>query len=108
MVGNLQASDEAIAQANPMATELRQPLCLWYVHVFQALRALMQGQWEEGERLAEIAHRIGQRVQPDGADVYWAERRFMIRWKEERLAEMEAIFTEVGMILSIIGRTYAR
>lgn len=94
-VGDLAAADAAIAQAGQMATEMRQPLFLWYVHVFGAMRALMQGQWAEGKRLAEIAHTFGQRAQPDGADVYLAAQLFMVGWEEGRLAEMEPTFREL-------------
>jgi DNA-binding CsgD family transcriptional regulator len=91
----VQAADEAILQASTMAAEMRQPLYLWYVHVFRALRALMQGQWAEGERLADAAHQLGQRAQPGGADVYFAAQQFMLRWEQGRLAEMEAVFTDL-------------
>lgn len=94
-VGHVTAADAAIEQASRLAAEMRQPLYLWYVHVFRALRALMQGQWAEGERLAEGAHTLGQRAQPSGADVYLAAQRFMLHWEQGRLAEMEPIFSEL-------------
>jgi DNA-binding NarL/FixJ family response regulator len=95
-MGQIQAADEAIAQANALAATLRQPLYLWYAHVFSALRALMQGDWAAGERLAEAAYQSGQRVQPGGATVYLAAQQFMIRWEQGRLAEMAAIFTDLA------------
>lgn len=94
-VGQIQAADEAIAQASALAAALRQPLYLWYAHVFRALRALMQSDWTAGEHLAEAAYQIGQRVQPGGAAVYFAAQQFMIRWEQGRLAEMAAPFTEL-------------
>lgn len=94
-LGHVQATDEAIAQASQIAAEMRQPLYVWYVLVFRAMRALMQGQWEEGERLAVAAHRLGQRVQPGGADVYLAAQQFMLRWEQGRLGEMEAVFGDL-------------
>jgi DNA-binding CsgD family transcriptional regulator len=94
-MGQSQAADAAIAQASALAAELRQPLYLWYAHVFGALRALMIGDWTEGERLAEAAYQIGERVQPGGAAVYLAAQQFMVRWEQGRLAEMVTSFTEL-------------
>lgn len=95
-LGHIQAADEAIDQAGQMASTLRQPLYLWYVSVFRSLRAHMHGRLAEGESLAETAHGLGQRVQPDAADVYWGAQRFMIRWEQGRLAEMEAPITDLA------------
>lgn len=95
-VGHLQAADAAIAQACALATELRQPLYRWYAQVFRALRSLMLGDWAEGERLAEAAYQIGQRVQPGGAAVYLAAQQFMARWEQGRLAEMEPVFADLA------------
>lgn len=78
-VGQSQAVDAAIDQANTLAAALRQLLYLWYTQLFRALRALMHGEWTEGERLAEAAYQIGQRVQPGGAAVYLAVQQFMRR-----------------------------
>lgn len=95
-LGYVQAADEAIEQAGQMASALRQPLYLWYVNVFRSLRAHMQGKLVEAESLAEAAYALGQRVQPDGADVYWGAQRLMVRWDQGRLAELEAAFTDLA------------
>ncbi|MCE7985283.1 MAG: LuxR family transcriptional regulator [Caldilinea sp. CFX5] len=94
-VGNRQAADEAMAQANALAAEMRQPLYRWYAQVFCALQALLQGDWVAAERLAESAYAIGERVQPGGAAVYRAAQQFMIHWEQGRLAEMAAVFTDL-------------
>lgn len=94
-VGNRQAADEAIAQASVLAAEMRQPLYLWYAHVFGGLRALMQGDWVAAERLTESAYQIGERVQPGGAAVYRAAQQFMLSWEQGRLAEMAVVFTDL-------------
>ena len=95
-LGHVQAADEAIEQADQMASALRQPLYLWYVSVFRALRAQMQGLAAQGEELAEVAHTLGQRVQPDGAAVYWGAQHFMIRWDQGRLAETIVALTDLA------------
>lgn len=94
-LGHVQAADETIEKAARLAKELRQPLYLWYIDVFRALRALMQGQFAEGERLANAAHALGQRVQPDGADVYFGAQLFMARWEQGRLTELEQTFIDL-------------
>jgi DNA-binding NarL/FixJ family response regulator len=94
-LGHVQAADETIERSARLAEELRQPLYLWYISVFGALRALMKGQFVEGERLAHVAHTLGQRVQPEAADVYFGAQLFMARWELGRLAELEQTFTDL-------------
>jgi DNA-binding NarL/FixJ family response regulator len=91
----VQAADEAIATAARLAEELRQPLYLWYTVVFRAMRARMKGEFVAGERLARAAQVLGQRVQSDGADVYFGAQLFMVRWEQGRLAELEQTFTDL-------------
>lgn len=95
-LGHVQEADEAIAQAAQFATALRQPLYLWYVGVFRALRALMQGHFVAGERLAQDAYALGQRVQPDAAAVYWGAQQFMVCWEQGRLHELADTLTTLA------------
>jgi DNA-binding CsgD family transcriptional regulator len=88
-LGHVQAADEIIERSAHLAEELRQPLYLWYIHVFRALRALMQGQFAEGERLVNTAHALGRWVQPGAADVYFAAQMFVLRREQGRLQEVE-------------------
>jgi DNA-binding CsgD family transcriptional regulator len=94
-LGHVRMADEAIETSARRAAELRRPLYLWYIGVFRALRALMQGQFSAGERLASAAYTLGQRVQPDGAEVYFGAQLFMARWEQGRLAELEQTFTDL-------------
>jgi hypothetical protein len=94
-LGHVQAADEIIERSARLAEELRQPLYLWYIGVFRALRMLMKGEFSEGERQARAAHTLGQRVQPDAADVYFGAQLFMARWEQGRLAELEQTFTDL-------------
>jgi DNA-binding CsgD family transcriptional regulator len=94
-LGQVRAADEAIETSARLAEELRQPLYLWYIGVFRALRALMHGQFLDAERLARTAHALGQRVQPSAADVYFGAQLFMARWDQGRLAEMEQAFADL-------------
>jgi DNA-binding CsgD family transcriptional regulator len=88
-LGHVRAVDEAIETSARLAEELRQPLYLWYIGVFRALRALMNGQFAEGERLANTAHALGQRVQSGAADVYFAAQMFVLYRDQGRLQEVE-------------------
>jgi DNA-binding CsgD family transcriptional regulator len=88
-LGQVQAADETVEQSARLAQELRQPLYVWYIGVYRALRALMQGEFNQGERLAQAAHALGQRVQPGGAAVYFAAQLFVLRREQARLAEVE-------------------
>jgi DNA-binding CsgD family transcriptional regulator len=94
-LGQVQAADEAVEKSAHLAEKLRQPLYLWYIGVFWALRALMKGDFETGEQLAQAAHTLGQRVQPGAADVYLGAQLFMARWEQGRLAELEQTFSDL-------------
>jgi DNA-binding CsgD family transcriptional regulator len=94
-LGHVRAADEAIATAARLAEELRQPLYLWYAAMFQALRVLMEGRFAEGERLAQAAHAIGERVHPRVSSIYFAAQLFVLRREQGRLAELEPIFKDI-------------
>jgi DNA-binding CsgD family transcriptional regulator len=89
-LGHVQAADAAIDAAAQLATELRQPLYLWYAAMFRALRALMQGCFVDAESLTNVAYSTGQRVQPRIAEIYYVAQLFVLRHEQGRIAELEA------------------
>jgi tetratricopeptide (TPR) repeat protein len=61
--GDVTGADAQIAAFTRTATELRQPFYLWFVPVFGAMRALMDGRYSDAERLADEALVAGRRAQ---------------------------------------------
>jgi tetratricopeptide (TPR) repeat protein len=89
-LGDIPAVDEEIETYARLAEELRQPRYLWYVEMFRAMRALMEGWFEEGEQLAMQALATGQQVQSQTAANYFGAQMFSLRREQGRLQELEA------------------
>lgn len=95
-LSHARAADELIESTARQADELRHPLHRWYVAVFRAMRALMQGRLAEGEELVQTAYSLGRRVQPGAAQVYYASQMFVLRWEQGRLPEVAAALRDVS------------
>ena len=88
-VGDLSAVEQEFDFYSQRADELRQPLDLWYSTLLRAMRALMEGRFDEGESLALQAFTVAQRVgHPTGLQAYGAQM-LMLRRDQGRLAELE-------------------
>jgi len=88
-LGDIPAADVEIASQARLAEELRQPAQRWYTGVVRAMRTLFEGNFEEGERLAEEALILGEARYPARLVILGAQR-FVSRWQLGRLHELEA------------------
>ncbi|MCA1682529.1 MAG: protein kinase [Actinobacteria bacterium] len=88
-LADLLAVDAEVRACARLARELRQPRYDWQVTVFRAMRALMHGRYEEGDRLAKDAFDIGRRGRGELAIVTFGAQAFIARWADGRLAELE-------------------
>ena len=79
-----------------LAEELRDPLHLWYVPLFAATRALLQGHLGEAERSASEAFAIGRGSQAQNAAQLYAVQLFALRTEQGRLTEVEGSLEEFG------------
>lgn len=61
--GDVASADNQIAAFARTAADLRQPFYLWFVPVFAAMRALMDGRYSAAEQYADEALAAGQRAQ---------------------------------------------
>jgi DNA-binding CsgD family transcriptional regulator len=86
------AAEEATRQAR-LADELRQPYYQWHVMVYQAMRAVLDGRFDEGERLAAQAHDFGQRAEAPNAAQVFTLQVANLRWQQGRLDDAEAVLT---------------
>jgi len=94
-LGDVSAADAEIKEFSRLAEELRQPLYLWWRAFVLAMRATMDGRFEEGERLAQEALTVGQplRMQGDLSSplVVFGAQLFELRWHQGRLGELETV-----------------
>src|SRR5207248_9672196 len=72
------------------AQDSRQPTFVWYAMLLRAMRAILDGWLDEGERLALEAHAMGRRMREPAASLVAGGQLFQLRWEQGRLEEMEA------------------
>ena len=118
-LGDWVGADIELAVHARLTEELRDPLHLWYVPLFRAARAMLEGRLAEAERLAGQAFAIGRGTQAQNAAQMYAVQLFALRAEQGRLAELEPSLEEFGrrypaapvwraaaaFALAVLGRT---
>ena len=95
-LGDWVGADIELALHARLAEELRDPLHLWYVPLFKATRAMLDGRLAEAERFAAEAFAVGRRTQAQNAAQLYATQLFALRVEQGRLAEVEQSLEEFG------------
>ena len=85
--------DEEIERFTALAERIRQSRCVWYAPLFRAARLLMNGRFEEAERLIVSAAELGGRIPDSPAPLIAGGQVFALRWLQGRLAELEPAIT---------------
>jgi DNA-binding CsgD family transcriptional regulator len=85
--GDIQAVDAQLVAHTHLAAELRQPFNIYVGTSFQAMRAICEGHFAEGERLAQEAFAIGQRLRGQDASGSFGMQMFTLRRQQGRLQE---------------------
>jgi len=88
--GAIAAADAELEICGQLAETLRQPYYLWYVRHFRALRAFLEGRFDESEQLAHEAAVIGQRANNQNVSQIVAMQLFAVRREQGRFGELEA------------------
>jgi tetratricopeptide (TPR) repeat protein len=88
-LGDIQGVDIQIAAASKLAEALHRPIWLWWTSLFRCARALLAGEFDAAERIAQETLAIGQRGQAENALHYYAQSMFNLRREQGRLAEVE-------------------
>jgi class 3 adenylate cyclase len=88
-LGDIQAVDEDIEASVRLAEEMRQPAYLWQAAVYPAMRALLEGRFQEGERLAQQALAVGQRAQEQNAAQMFGVQMFILRREQGGFGEAD-------------------
>jgi class 3 adenylate cyclase/tetratricopeptide (TPR) repeat protein len=91
MLGDLPAVDMEIETYSRLAEELRQPLYMRNAFTFRAMRALLVGRFQEGERLAQQGLAMGRRVDEQTTLQFFGIHMFVLRWLQGALAEADVV-----------------
>jgi tetratricopeptide (TPR) repeat protein len=83
--------DEEMEGYSRLAEELRQPVYYWETLWCRAMRALLDGRFEDGERWAREAFAIGKQMRVPNASLAFSVQMFTIRREQSRLAEIEFV-----------------
>ena len=89
-LGDVDAADREIALFCERAAELRQPFYRWYALVLPAMRALMDGRFDDAERLAGEALRLAEQGQDPAAVPVWGAQMLFLWWERGQVVELEA------------------
>jgi transcriptional regulator with XRE-family HTH domain/tetratricopeptide (TPR) repeat protein len=90
-LGRIDLVDTAIAAQRKIAQEIKQPFQLHIAAVFRTMRAIMQGEFEEAERLATDASDISRQIGIAELDGILGVHLFTIRVEQGRLKEIAPI-----------------
>ena len=88
-LGDLAGVDREIEYYRLLAEEMRAPWYVWYTLLVRAMRALMEGRFEEGEELAQEAFAVGQRAGNPTAVQAFGAQTMVLRRDQGRIGELE-------------------
>jgi class 3 adenylate cyclase len=87
-LGDIPAVDRELDLFSRLADELRMPEHTWHTFALRGMRALLDGDVEEAERLAQEARRAGNRAEQAVAEQYYGIQMIQIRSMQGRAAEL--------------------
>jgi DNA-binding winged helix-turn-helix (wHTH) protein len=90
-LGNLGRADEHLRCSGELGEAIRQPFYITNHLVYRAMRAIMEGRYDEGEALAREALKAGQRMRRDSAEGLFSMQMFAIRRDQGRLGELAPV-----------------
>jgi DNA-binding SARP family transcriptional activator/tetratricopeptide (TPR) repeat protein len=88
MLGDRAAVEVELDALADLAAELRQPAQRWHIGTGRTMLALMEGRFDDAERLVEETLLLGQRAQSWNAVVSQRVALFVLRREQGRLAEL--------------------
>lgn len=88
-IGDIDQVDADQAACEALGERLRQPYYTWYVLAFRALRAFLDGRFDESERLSQEALAVGQRAQTSNVSQMYGAQMLALRREQGRSAEVE-------------------
>ena len=98
-LGEIEAADAEIEVHRRLAEELRDPVeLLWHDAVWATMRALLEGRFEEAQKLADRALALGAPIRGRTAEQYHWTQTFWIRREQGRLRRVRT-----GAVVTIPG-----
>jgi tetratricopeptide (TPR) repeat protein len=89
-LGDVASADRELEAYATLAEELRLPYNRWSVTLKQSMRALMEGRFDDGQRLAYEAYQIGERSAPNSAHPLYVVQQFPLYRERGGLETIEA------------------
>jgi tetratricopeptide (TPR) repeat protein len=93
-IGDREAVEAQIAAFAAGAQELRQPVYLWNVAIWRAMRAFLAGRIAEADELAQQALSAGGRAEAVTAAQYYGIQLLSVRREQDRVGELEGAARE--------------
>jgi DNA-binding CsgD family transcriptional regulator/tetratricopeptide (TPR) repeat protein len=90
-LGDIEDLDAKVEVQVRLSEELRQPFYCYIATGIRAMRAIMEGRFAEGERLALQAYALGRRVRAENVDGTFGLQMFTLRREQGRMAELEPV-----------------
>jgi tetratricopeptide (TPR) repeat protein len=106
-MGEVEACDTRIASFEALAAELRAPWYAWWAGMLRAVRATMQGRFDEADRLAAEARNRGRAAGQDAAERVWISNHESRLRAAERHDEMLAWDPESRRSRAVINEAAA-
>ncbi len=95
-LGDIPAVDRDLDSYARLAAELREPQHLWHVPMLRAMRAMIDGRFEDAERFAVEARAGGERTQEPLAQQFFAVQASLRYRLEGRLEEIAPAIDEMA------------
>jgi DNA-binding SARP family transcriptional activator len=95
-LGDLAAAHSDLEAMTVLADELRQPAQRWLVAVNRPVFALLEGRFEEAEKLITEARFIGEQVQSWSAAASYGLQLYLLRREQGRLDEVEQLVRDAA------------
>src|SRR5207253_11103548 len=99
-IGDGPAVREEIDAYATVSADARLPAYAWYVPLWRATLALLEGRIPEGMDLARRAHDLGRQAGDANADVFFAEHQLLRLLVEDRVADVDPVALGVEDIVS--------
>ncbi len=102
-LGKFTELDVAIAEHARLADQMKQPPGQIHSHAFQAMRALMEGRFDDAEGLAADVLELGALSRSANAVQSSGVELFALRWEQNRLDELEGPVRELAATYETIA-----